>query len=251
MLANMLHKRFLLVAAVALSAGATSQNTAPPSPSFDVASVRSYKPDNPNSIDSHWSENPGRLIATHITLIDVIKRAYDVKVYQISGPAWLGSERYNISAEWPASTPKEQRPLFYQTFLADRFKLAFHREKKMLPVYELRVGKNGPKMRAVDSDGNSSMNTRRGEFVAEKTSMRGFAETLSNELSRPVLDKTGLSGAFNFTLQFASDDSAPDDAASASIFTAVKEQLGLQLVATKGAIDCLIIDHAEKVPTEN
>ncbi len=183
-----------------------SQASNATSPSFEVASVKIDKPVDPNFFNSHWTDRPGKLIATNIPLRDLIERAYSVRDYQISGPDWLKSEHYDIAAEWPPSTPYSQVPLMLQSLLADRFNLAVHREQKLLPVYELRVAKNGPKLEPVQPNGHSGLTYRRGRLLGEKSSMAQLAEGLSRQTARPVLDKTGLRAAFNFELQFTPDD---------------------------------------------
>lgn len=223
-------------------------------PTFEVASVRIQKDVDPNHLNSHWSDRPGKWTATGVRLRDIIQRAYSVKSYQITGPEWLTSERYDIAAEWPPDTSKEQFPLMLQSFLSDRFKLSLHREQKVLPVYALQVARNGPKLQAAPADGHNSMHSNNGHWTGQHISMASLAETLSNQTSRPVLDKTGLNGFFNFEFQFTPDNGRADANSSdtgPSIFTAVEEQLGLKLVPEKDAIDILIVDHLEKVPTEN
>jgi uncharacterized protein (TIGR03435 family) len=96
--------------------------------------------------------DPGRLNYSNVSMIDIIAQAYQVKDYQISGPDWLGSQRFDIVAKLPPDTPKKQIPLMLQSLLAERFKLTIHREKKDLPGYALVVGKNGPKLKESQVD---------------------------------------------------------------------------------------------------
>jgi uncharacterized protein (TIGR03435 family) len=158
-----------------------------------------------------------------------------------------------------------------RTLLADRFKLAMHRETREIPVYALAVAKGGPKIKPEDP-GGENMSSSRGHLTAKTASMATFADFLAGpyvSLGRPVVDKTGLSGVYSYTLDWTPESSnssgrAPErtegrKTASAepardqwpSIFTAVQEQLGLRLDARKEPLDLLVIDHAEKVPTEN
>ena len=245
-----------------LAVGLTNRSqTSNALPSFEVASVKIDKPTGPEFNDSHWRDRPGKLIATNIRLKDVIERAYNIRDYQISGPDWFKTEHYDIAAEWPSSAPDSQLPLMLQSFLADRFKLAVHREQKMLPLYELRVTKHGPKLQAIQSDGHNSLTSHWGRWSAQDISMSQFAESLSRQTARPVLDKTGLSGFFNFELRFTPDDNGPHmpdqpaqpvaETIGPSIFTAVEEQLGLKLVPKKGPVEILVVDHVERIPTEN
>jgi uncharacterized protein (TIGR03435 family) len=136
-----------------------------------------------------------------------------------------------------------------QTLLAERFKLAVHRETKMLPVYELVTAKSGSKLRQAETREGSSISSGGGKMTVRHVSMPGFATALSRHIGRPVFDKTGIDGAFDFTLEYAPDGA--DSAGRPSIFTALQEQLGLRLEAAKGPVEILVIDRANKVPTDN
>ncbi len=146
--------------------------------------------------------------------------------------------------------------------LADRFKFVFHREQRNLPIYALVAAKSGPKLLAVKDDGHSGSDSRRGHMTVHGP-MSTFAEALSRQIDRPIVDKTGLTGCFKGELDWTPDDnqapaSSPSGSATAasentgpSIFTAVQEQLGLKLIPQKGAVEILVVDHAERIPTEN
>jgi uncharacterized protein (TIGR03435 family) len=248
--------------ALVLTAGIarTSQVQSGPLPSFDVASVKPYKPIDSETLNSRWSVNPGKLIAIDVRLADVIERAYGVKNYQLSGPSWLGSERYIIQAMWPPSTPDEQLPLMLQTFLQQRFKLTFHRDTKLFSVYELQIARGGPKMQAGSPNGRASFKGGRGHFYARSIPIARLAETLSNQIGRPVLDRTGLTGTFTFELQFTPEirsssglptDNGVVEMAGPSIFTSVTDQFGLKLFPRRDPLEILVIDSAEKVPNDN
>jgi len=189
---------------------------------------------------------------------DIVSQAYKVRRSQISGPDWIETERFDITAKIPAGAGRDQVPLMLQALLADRFKLTLHRETKDLPIYALVIAKNGPKFKTSESEtGISSNSNRKHSHVTAKVSMHGFAEFLSEEAGRPVVDQTGLSGSYDLTLDWASPDLAPGDApandttADPSLFTALQEQLGLKLDPTKGPVEMLVIDRAERTPTEN
>jgi uncharacterized protein (TIGR03435 family) len=139
-----------------------------------------------------------------------------------------------------------------QGLLADRFQLAVHRETRTLPAYVLEVGRNGPKMARADGvDDDTDMDGWRGALTltAKKTDMNSLAEALEGRLDRPVVNRTGLAGGYNFTLHWSpangqvEDD---DDAEDVSIFTAVAEQLGLRLKAAKEPVEVLVVDRAER-----
>jgi uncharacterized protein (TIGR03435 family) len=140
-----------------------------------------------------------------------------------------------------------------QSLLADRFHLQIHRDMKEMPVYALVPGKNGPKLKPSLPDAKASASARSGPVNAimfSKASMAQFASTLSGFADRPVLDKTGLTGAYDLKLQWSDDSQAAQDSGAPSLFTAVQEQLGLKLEAQRSPVEVLIIDQAER-PTEN
>jgi uncharacterized protein (TIGR03435 family) len=231
------------------SSGALGQPTAA-AQAFELASVKANKS---GDTGSRFHVRNGTFTATNNSLQDCIRWAYGVRDYQISGPDWLKSERYDIVAKASSPVPGGQIMLMLQTLLADRFKLTLHREQKLLPVYALVAGKNGLKLHKAET-GGSHTNWGRSRLTAQQTSMLQFAETLSRKMDRPVLDMTGLEGVFDFILEYTPDDDrgvAGDSVPGPSIFTAMQEQLGLKLEARKAPAEILVIDHAEKVPAEN
>lgn len=237
---------------MALSALATAQEA----PAFEVASVKLTQHGRDKDGWSRSSLNisgPGRFEATNASMEECIRFAYDVKGYQIIGPDWLNSDAasYDIIATASRETSSQQIRLMLQSLLADRFKVAVHRETRMLPVYELVVGKNGPKLTAAKSGGRSSTNSNNGNVTGTNVSMAELAHQLSrtSAVGRPVFDKTGIEGSYDFTYEYAPDDN--DSAGRPSIFTALQQKLGLKLEAAKGPVEVVVIDHAEKVPTAN
>jgi len=198
-------------------------------------------------------ESPGGVDYKQVPLRDVICKAYGLQAGQISGgPSWLNSETYDITAKAPANTQAAERHLMLQTLLAERFKLAFHRERKELPVYVLAAGKDVSKLR--ESEGGNSFNTTYdavGGHLRGKMSALVLAGYLSSQIRQIVLNETGLKGMFDIVLDFTPDDRAQtDDSRAPSIFIAVQEQLGLKLEARKAPVETLVIDHVEK-PAEN
>ncbi len=208
-------------------------------PAFDVASVKPVDPNGP--VQSWTGGSPGRFAARG-TLQFFIQLAYDVESLQLTGgPKWLNSDMFNIEAKAERSFNIAERNLMLQTLLTDRFKLVLHSETRELPVYALVVGKSGPKIQEVK--GNiGSMTGGRGRLSC-RLPIAAFARSLSPTLGRTVLDRTGLTGAFDIKLEWTPDG---DDASGPSIFTAVQEQLGLQLESAKGPVEILVIGHAEK-----
>jgi bla regulator protein blaR1 len=268
--------------------------------SLEVASIRPAKPGR----GSHSHGSNGRLWAT-IPISELIERAYQIMPQQLEGlPSWARSARYTIQAEAPPgmakdyalarTLPPEQRPQaiaalrqswsdMLQSLLIDRFKLKVHRETKRLPVYELLVAKGGPKLKPTKKPTGSSDNGWRGHLVEAGASMDNFASVLSQygpqrELGRIVINKTGLTGRYDFTLTWtpladkingmsagaepggnaepapgmapapgSSDSSNPS---APSIFTALQQELGLKLKAAKGPVEVLVVDHIDP-PTPN
>ncbi len=258
------------------SFAAFAQQPAATRPAFEVASVKPAPPPTDNRMRVGMSGDAGRVNFSNVTLINIMTRAYNVKDKQILGPDWLKSERYDIVATLPAGAPRDQIPLMLQTLLEDRFKLALHRETKVLPIYALVVGKNGPKLHQANAEGGLRVSMGpKGRKMTGSVSIARLADTLSAFMDRPVLDLTELKGNFDIDLDWTPDGqtggpgffgpggggrppegggegkAAPDNADAPSIFTAVQEKLGLRLEGRKSPVDILIIDHAERVPTEN
>jgi uncharacterized protein (TIGR03435 family) len=229
---------------------------------FEVASIKPAAPQPIGHVSTRTSTNhatqsePGRLNYTYVNVQQVLCEAYRVFLYQLSGgPAWLETDRFDISAVIPAGTQRNQVPLMLQALLVDRFRLALHREMREMSVYALVVSKNGPKFKAAQSSTGISSHSDGGPIhVTAAIGMDGFANYLSQRLDRPVLDQTGLKGPFEITMDWAPDSlqrpGAGDDLSGPSIFTALQEQLGLKLEGRRAPIEILVIDRAEK-PSEN
>jgi uncharacterized protein (TIGR03435 family) len=238
---------------------------APNSPAFDVASIK------PNQMGNAGGEkaerenitvSPEGVIMRNVSLRSCLRWAYSVKDFQISGPGWLASEKYDIAAKTAPPTSNDQLRLMMQTLMADRFKLALHRETKDLPVYALVVAKNGRKLHeAAAGDVKGSMRPAGGGLEFRNFSMAEFAEQLAArplKVDRPVFDKTDLNGTFDFTLKLAdnmqdlkSTLEGIEKGEGQAISTIIQQQLGLRLQPQKGPVEVLVIEHAEKVPTGN
>ena len=170
-------------------------------------------------------------------------------------PAWAapGGNYYDIEANAPGESapPPDQIRLMLQVLLAGRFQLKLHRNSKELPVYNLVIGKNGPKLKAIPADSPRVVTTP----PMWRSSIEQLDSTIARFLDRPLIDKTGLAGAFEYTLNLGQLDldRAGDPAGFATgvpISTAVQEQLGLKLESTRERVEILVVDHAEK-PSEN
>ena len=175
--------------------------------------------------------------------------AYALGPNQIAGgPAWLDSDRFEIlaKAEQPVDNDLVLMRML-QTLLAERFQLMVHRETRTIPALVLEVAKNGPKLEKAEGK-EASTNNGRGLIDARTITMRRFAEVLSRQMDLPVIDGTGLPGAFDLKLEWAPPNAKPDS--GPSVFAALQEQLGLRLESRKMPIEILVIDRAEK-PSEN
>ena len=275
---------------------------------FEVASVKPSPPPDPNGRvffgpprGGPGSSDPGQITWTNAALRNILMTAYDVQTYLITAPDWLATERYDIVAKVPAGATKAQVNVMWQNLLKERFGVVVHHELKEMPVDELTVAKSGSKLKETadpniepltplagppkfDRNGLPEMNgsgaivtiSLNANSPAAKMIVKGLplsevANRLAGTLRRPVIDKTGLTGKYDFTLEFTPDLSgiplpppppgapgpiASSQAPSASdpgtnLASAFEKQLGLKLTSTKGKLDVIVVDHAEKIPTEN
>jgi uncharacterized protein (TIGR03435 family) len=141
---------------------------------------------------------------TNMMLRLYIQRAFGIKPYQLIGPDWIDTERFVIVAKASAPAPQEKLMEMLRTLLAERFKLAFHRETKEIPVYALVVTKNGPKLKEATDDGPSNADGGdNGELIFSRVTMDILAGVLAASVDRPVVDETGLKGKYNFALAWA------------------------------------------------
>jgi uncharacterized protein (TIGR03435 family) len=185
----------------------------------------------------------------------LIQSAFGIRDYQISGgPGWLGDDKIDITATTGTSkdlSDKELQP-YLQSLLGDRFRLRFHGETKELSVYSLVVAKSGMKLTAHPGEGDSSTqirnNSGKSSVTCANVSMASFASTLGGRLDRLVIDNTALQGRYDLNLEWAPNPSP--ESTEPSIFTALREQLGLKLESTKGLVEIIVIDSIEK-PSEN
>jgi uncharacterized protein (TIGR03435 family) len=174
--------------------------------SFEVASV---KPSKPGSRFSMTRSPGGRLTVTNATLKMLIKAAYHLKDYQLSGgPAWIDSDRFDIVAK--ADDGSDDMASMLQALLADRFKLKIRRETKEFPVYVLLPAKSGPKLRQAAEDARSGGTVGRGHLTGHKMSMTELADVLSGDLDRYVIDRTGINGVFEIDLEWTPDAVQPN-----------------------------------------
>jgi uncharacterized protein (TIGR03435 family) len=242
-------------------------------PAFDVASVKSAaaNPAEKGRDIVTTTVEPASLTYLNVTLQNCLAVAYGVKPYQIAGPSWLSSERFDIVAKTAESVPKSEIMRMFQALLADRFKIAMHREQRELPVYALTVARNGLKIEKAQGEENprSNVDFQQGGLVMsnDRISMDSLVRFLASMMpDRPVTNGTGLDGLYKVRLRFLPETPGlqakmaavrqvrqePEDAAAApSLPLALQEQLGLRLEPKKSATEVLVIDRAEKIPVEN
>lgn len=256
----------VVIGAVAFAAGGLFGQTEAGPPAFEVASV---KPSNPQGGPTGLFTYPGgRIVASNCLLEYLIEQAFDVRSFQVSGgPGWMNDDRFDIEARPPASSesskanpsnfklpPNDEQRRMLQTLLVDRFQLKFHRGTKEAPVYVLAKGNKALKLQETKDKndypwaGSIAGGAIAGDGLAGiNISMAQLAARLSEYMGRPVLDQTGLTGSFDFRYEYHSDDPHPD--VVSSIITSV-QALGLRLEASKGSIETIVIDHAER-PSAN
>jgi bla regulator protein blaR1 len=240
---------------------------------FDVASIRANKS---QDFGARFAFTADGFNATNISLIMLLKLAYGVEEDQIVGlPRWVQSERFDIAAKVLGKDLRklsiEQRKHMIRSLLADRFQLRFHEVEKSVPVYTLVISKNGSKLRS-SKPGSCSLRTEqsqtlrmvgRGYVLGLCVPMELITQMLVDQLGRPVIDRTGLKGNFDFALHWTPDEEVPfrghelspqqstgPDSEWPTLFTAVNEQLGLRLKGEKGPAGAIAIDHLEE-PSAN
>jgi uncharacterized protein (TIGR03435 family) len=279
---------FGLLNATSSRAQSQSENAAANSRVFEVASIR---PDKSDRGIVRIMFTPDGFDATNITLQMLIREACGVEDNQILGaPNWLGSENYDIEAKVDSSVADELQKLsgdqrkvaqqqMLQALLMDRVKLTLHHDTKQLPMYALVIAKNGPKLQEAKpgdtytsglkspnglpiGPGMMMMQLGGGQITAHGVPLADLVRQLTAQLGRAIMDKTGLTGKYDFTLKWTPDDgqsplggqpgpdNSPPPESWPSLFTALQEQLGLKLESQKGPVEVLVIDHVEK-PSEN
>jgi len=295
------------------------QETAPPS--FEVASVKVAAPFNPGMgpgpvmrARGCGKPDPALLRCNGASLRMLLMRAYDVKSYQIEGPAWINTETFDVMAKVPEGAPADQIPAMLQALLAERLGARVHKETRVLPAYELSIAKGGPKLKETDSAKLPSLpepgsalppppprgpgagppplgsmpagavmmmiNSNGARMVRGNMTIEQLVNDLSNSLDRPVLDKTGLKGTYEIELSYLGDENdgigrmiasnppppRPDggpggrgdaqheqdvNTPTATLPQALQQTLGLKLEPKKSPIEMIVVDSANKVPTEN
>lgn len=282
--------------ACAIAFGQTADNL-----TFEVASVKRTPPPEPGARVFYGpprggpgTSDPGQITWTNAALRNILMTAYDVQTFLVTAPDWMNTERYDIVAKVPAGATRAQVNVMWQNLLKERFGMVLHRESKEFPIDELTIAKGGSKLKETEDPNIEPFTPAAGPVQSSKNGLpqlngsgaimsifpgpngatatmlaRGLplseiAIRLANSVRRPVIDKTGLTGKYDFYLEFTPDLSgmalpagfSAQDGNNASdpgtnIASAVEKQLGLKLTSTKGKLDVIVVDHAEKVPTEN
>lgn len=231
-------------------------------PSFEVATIKPTKPDERGT---YITVRGTDMVVVNFSLNDLIKFAYDVQEKQIvGGPDWMATDKWDIDAkpDTPGRPNQKQMQTMLRKMLADRFALKFHNDQREMGAYILTVGKDGPKMTKETSDPNGLPGLffgPIGTLHVRNATMGDFTGLMQSAvLDRPVVDKTGLDGRWNFTLKWTPDESQfagmgikvpppPADATDVPppLFTAIQEQLDLKLEAQKAQVPVLMIDHVD------
>ena len=217
---------------------------------FDAASI---KVSAGGSGTSYPELAPGgrRLVASGQYLMALLMFAYDVSPLQVSGvPSAFFQERYDIEATCEEPMTKEQLPHLLGSLLEERFRMSIHRELKQQPVYALIVGKGGSRLHETTHKSEQPGFRQVGHtFTFTNATMANLVGVLSQVAGRKVLDKTGLTGRFDFTLGYAPDRGAAagdgSDRLPESVFTALREQLGLDLAPQRSQIEFIVVDRIE------
>jgi uncharacterized protein (TIGR03435 family) len=275
----------------AVFASAVAFGQSPESLTFEVASVKPAPVPTTGGVffgparGGPGTPDPGQITWSFVRLQDLLTTAYDVKPYQVSGPGWLATERYNVVAKVPMGATKEQVRVMWQNLIRERFTLVLHHESKEFQVEDLVIGKDGSKLKQSAEDPDAALlvgppkRDKNGALdrpgaiatifpgpdshistVAKSQPLSHLTNMLGNALGHPVIDKTGLTGKFDYTIDFKFVFPAQPEAEAAApvasdpgpdIASAVQQQLGLKLVPGRAKLDVLVIDSAARVPTEN
>lgn len=265
--------------------------------SFEVASVKPTPPPEPNARQffgpprgGPGTRDPGQITWSSAALRNIVMTAYDVQTFQVTAPDWMASERYDIIAKVPAGATKSQINLMWQRLLKERFGMVLHHESKEMQVATLTIAKSGLKLKETtldadaepftpgaglpktDKNGLPEMNgsgaivtisigngTPSARMIAKGLPSTDIASRLAGMLQRPVIDKSGLTGKYDFILEFTPDlrgipvPPAGGDATDpgTNIEAAVEKQLGLKLTGSKEKLDVIVVDSAQKTPTTN
>jgi uncharacterized protein (TIGR03435 family) len=254
---------------------------------FEVASIKPSPPPDGRGITVGCSGGPGTkdpamLSCENMTLTMLVRDAYDIAYDRIVAPDWMSQSKFDVAARIPAGATKDQIAPMWRRLLTDRFKLAAHLESKVVAKYDLTVGPGGPKFKSAVEEAPANPNDQptppraHGEnkvnadgfpvlarpgmigmngritLYSDRMTIDQLAKTISGQVGRPVADGTSLKGEYEIRLYWVAEGAGGPDASSGpTIIRAVQEQLGLKLESTRGPVEYLIVDHMEKLPSEN
>ena len=280
----------ILLASVLITIAASAQdNPRPRFDVASVKYAGAGEPDGTSDLSGGpGTSDPETIAYTRQPLVRLLHAAYGIEFDQISGPAWLGSEFYSVVARVPPGTTKDQARLMWQDLLSERFHLTFHWIQKDYPAYALSVDKGGPKLRRSGQTagtqepgfpvlalgatfGRLSIPPRNVRATFRDSSMADLAERIGWPLGvlgasggftiGRVVDRTGLDGRYDFQLEFAGwwgpggafPRPLPDGEAetASTLVDALQQQLGLRLEEKKAPLNVLVVDHVDKLPTDN
>jgi uncharacterized protein (TIGR03435 family) len=219
---------------------------------FEVAAIR------PNNSgirgETRFQISPGGVVATNFTLKWLVQRAYGIEEFKIyGGPAWFNNDRFDVTAKASTEVSGDQLMLMLQALLADRFRLKLHREQRELPSYALVVDKSGAKLKtSAEGEPSQPVQLNPLRLAGKGVSMAKLATALSNAMGQTVVDQTGLSGDYDFSVEWKFEPGAVPNQPGFfdPLIPAMREQLGLMLEERKRPTPVLVIDEAQK-PSEN
>jgi uncharacterized protein (TIGR03435 family) len=254
--------RMLILPLSILLSGSVALGQAPTrAPAFDVAAVRPSQHRVGPDYNNQLTYSATGFTARNVTLKRLVAEAYHLQLNQVVGPSWLDQNEYEIDARAAEGATREQMAPMLRKLVAERFNMTLHSEQREMRVYVLAVGKGGPKIRATNS-GEAARATGGLHFHGD---LREFADLLAVQLTIPaafnpaeparasveqvpVLDKTGLSGVFDLSVDLHPELGTDN-------FTlwqrALQDQLGLRIESRKEAVEVLVVDGASRIPTEN
>lgn len=274
---------------------------------FEVASIKPAAPPDASGRvrigpprGGPGTSDPGQITWSNAPLVSVVEAAYNKPLYRVNVPDWMVMTRFDFNVKVPAGATNEQVAIMWQNLLKERFGMAVHHESKEFSVWELTLAKGGPKLKTTDLPANAEpftgatgpakldangfpqfegtgmvtmTNMNQGNLTSHMTAkaqtMQEFATRLSQSMATPVIDKTGMTGRYDFNLEYTPDPStlpppppgppgapvppppAEATAPGGDLESSVEKQLGLKLARGKGMLDVIVVDRAEKTPTQN
>jgi uncharacterized protein (TIGR03435 family) len=223
---------------------------------FEAASL---KPSNAGRGRGAMRMDATRLTYSNVSVRECMMSAWNVKAYQIDGPDWLSADRYDLVATSAAPAEEDALKEMLRTLLLNRFHMKVHTETRELPVYAMVVSKNGAKLKDAAA-GRPAIRVNGGSVSFTSVTIADLIDLMSRirlaELDRPVVDDTGLTGHYDLTVQLFGTEEEMTSAVSkgdfgSSIFTLIQEQLGLRLEPKKLPLQMVVVDQAERTPSEN